>query len=77
MWLVQENGINKIKIQFYKKAVSSKIYIGKESVLSWICNKSAVAGEVFRRLYNCSGDVREEKGHQLVREFCNDLKNSG
>ena len=77
-WLkVDENGRNKILTQFYKKEVSSKICIKKDSALSWTCKKAALSGEVFRRLYNCSHEIRDTEGPALIRSFCNDLLNSG
>ena len=76
-WMTKVNGKCCIKTSFYKKAVSSKLVIKKDSALPWICKKSSLSGEVFRRLYNCSEDIRALEGPQLIREFCNDLMNSG
>ena len=76
-WMVKEDGKCVIKTSFYKKEVSSKLVIRRDSALSWICKKSTLSGEVFRRLHNCSEDIRELEGPKILREFCNDLKNSG
>ena len=75
--MVREEGKCVIKSTFYKKSVSSDICIMKSSALPWITKKSALAGEVFRRYYNCSTDIREIEGPRIIDEFCNSLKKSG
>ena len=57
--------------------MSSKLCIKRDSALSWTCKKAALSGEVFRRLYNCSQEVRDVEGPALIRNYCNDLLNSG
>ena len=76
-WIEKVDGKSIIQTTFYKKEVSSQLCILKQSALSWVCKKSALAGEVFRRLYNCSKDVREKEGNKLIEEFCYDLLISG
>ena len=51
---------NQVRFKFYEKPMASDYVLQRWSALSWNTKKSALAGEVSRRLLNCSPELKDE-----------------
>ena len=64
-----EQNKNKVRYSFYEKPMTPIVTVMRNSALSWIVKKSALAGEVSRRLLNCSRDLAWTEGIEHVEKF--------
>ena len=52
---------DQIRLKFYEKPMASDYVLQRWSALSWNTKKSSLAGEVSRRLLNCSPELLDEQ----------------
>ena len=70
IWMERTEGnTNRMKHTFYEKPMTPMVTVRRDAALSWIVKKSALAGEVARRLLNCSRDLVWEEGLEHVEKF--------
>ena len=78
IWLERDQlGTNKVRFCYYEKPMASSQVIHKRSALSWQTKKSALAGEVARRMLNCDEITWREEGVSIMNKFCGKMFISG
>ena len=63
--------------EYYKKPMTSKVVIHRESAMPWNVKRSILVSEVFRRLYNCDTLVNWEDRTKVVNELVTKMSRSG
>ena len=77
VWIEKTNGGAKIKHQFYKKPMSSKYTLKKDTAYPKNRIRAVMVEEVMRRLRNCSPEMSWEEKGKFITEFAMEMKNSG
>ena len=67
----------KLEYEFYKKPVSSKLTILKDSALSESVKSSTISQEIIRRLTNTSLEASQETKNRIIEEYISTLEDSG
>ena len=57
VWLETNNGVTKIKHEYYHKDISSKLVIAAASAIDWKTKRTVITQQLLRVLRNCSPDL--------------------